>query len=116
MATNAADRTVENISTELHDTLAGLNVQGSYVLVAHWLAGIYSLDNLDRYPGEVSALVTIDATVPEDFAVAPRKSPWERALSVSGWVRWMTALNPAITAPDAPSGSIRRPTSGGSGR
>lgn len=50
------------------------------------------------------ALVTIDATVPEDFAVAPRKSPWERSLSVSGWVRWMTAVNPAITAPDAPLG------------
>lgn len=97
-------RTVENISTELHDTLAGLHVQGPYVLVAHSLAGIYSLDYVHRFPGEVSALVTIDATVPEDFAVAPLRNSWERVLSVSGWVRWITALNPALTAPAAPAG------------
>ncbi|MDR7082096.1 pimeloyl-ACP methyl ester carboxylesterase [Arthrobacter ginsengisoli] len=109
---DVTDRTVENISTELHDTLAGLKVQGSYVLVAHSLAGIYSLDYISRFPGEVSALVTIDATVPEDFAVAPRRSSWERLLSVSGWVRWMTALNPAITAPAAPAGVYPEATIG----
>lgn len=101
---DVAARTVENVSTELHDTLAGLNIRGSYVLVAHSLGGIYGLDYINRFPGEVAALVTIDATVPEDFAVAPRRSPWERLLSVSGWVRWITALDPALTAPAAPAG------------
>jgi pimeloyl-ACP methyl ester carboxylesterase len=96
-------RTVEAISTELHDTLAELHVK-DYVLAAHSLAGIYSLDYVNRFPDEVSALVTIDGTVPEAFAVAPGIGVWERFLSATGWVRWMTALNPAITAPAAPAG------------
>ncbi|WP_026852005.1 alpha/beta fold hydrolase [Glaciibacter superstes] len=100
---DVTQRTVENVSTELHDTLAKLNVK-DYVLVAHSLAGIYSLDYVNRFPGEVAALVTIDGTVPEDFAIAPKIGVGERLLSVTGWVRWMTALNPAITAPPAPVG------------
>ncbi|WP_146755328.1 alpha/beta hydrolase [Arthrobacter sp. AQ5-05] len=101
---DATTRTVENISTELHDTLSKLGVNDSYVLVAHSLAGIYSLDYVNRFPGEVSALVTIDGTVPEDFAVAPTIGAGQRLLSVTGWARWMIALNPAITAPSAPVG------------
>lgn len=64
--------------------------------MAHSLAGIYSPDYVNRFPGEVSALVTIDGTVPEDFAVAPKTGGWARLLSMTGWVRWMTALHPAI--------------------
>lgn len=101
---DVTQRTVANISTELHDTLSKLNVKDSYVLMAHSLAAIYSLDYVNRFPGEVSALVTIDGTVPEDFAVAPRTGGWERFLSMTGWVRWMTALDPAITTPSAPVG------------
>jgi pimeloyl-ACP methyl ester carboxylesterase len=98
-------RTVENVSTELHEVLAELDVTDSYVLLAHSIAGIYALDYVNRYPGEVSTLVTLDGTVPEDFAVSPHiGGGWERALAVTGWVRWMTALNPAITAPTAPTG------------
>ena len=74
------------------------------VLMAHSLAGIYSLDYVNRFPGEVSALVTIDGTVPEDFAVAPKTDGWARFLSTTGWVRWLTALDPAIAAPSAPDG------------
>lgn len=100
---DVTERTVENVATELHDTLAKLNVR-NYILMAHSLAGIYSLDYVNRFPDEVSALVTIDGTVPEDFAVAPKIGVGQRLLSVTGWVRWMTALNPAITAPSAPVG------------
>lgn len=105
---DVTDRTVENISTELHDTLTTLGVQDSYVLLAHSLAGIYALDYVNRFPGEVSALITIDGTVPEAFAVAAPRSRWEAVLSVTGWVRWMTALNPALTAPAAPAGVYSR--------
>lgn len=96
-------RTVKNVSTELHETLAKLDVK-DYVLVAHSLAAIYSLDYVNRFPGEASALITIDGTVPEDFAVAAKVGAMDRLLSVIGWVRWMTALDPALTAPAAPSG------------
>lgn len=100
----AAERTAANVSTELHETLAGLELN-DYVLVAHSLAGIHALDFVNRFPGEASALVTIDGTVPEDFAVGPKIGVRERLLAVSGWVRWMTALNPALTAPSAPAGT-----------
>lgn len=101
---DVTQRTVANISTELHDTLSTLGVKDSYVLMAHSLAGIYSMDYVNRFPGEVSALVTIDGTVPEDFAVAPKTDGWARLLSTTGWVRWLTALDPAIAAPSAPDG------------
>lgn len=97
------ERTVKNVSTELHDALATLNVK-NFVLVAHSLAGIYSLDYVNRFPGEVSALVTIDGTVPEDFAVPSKTGVGQRFLSVTGWVRWMTALDPKTTAPSALAG------------
>lgn len=100
---DATDRTVENISTELHETLKALGVNGSYILIGHSMAGIYSLDYVNRFPGEVSALVTIDGTVPEAFAVPPKMGLGQRFLSTIGWVRWMSALNPQITAPAAPA-------------
>lgn len=106
---DVTQRTVENISTELHDTLSKLGVKDSYVLMAHSLAGIYSLDYVNRFPGEVSALVTIDGTVPKDFAIPPRTGLGQRLLSMTGWVRWMTAIDPAITAPSAPAGVYSEP-------
>lgn len=103
-ALDADPRTVENVSTELHDTLTELEVH-DYVLVAHSVAALYSLDYVHRFPGEVSALVTIDGTVPEDFVVAPPSGGGQRLLSVTGWVRWMTMLDPSLTAPSAPAGT-----------
>ncbi|HET8928316.1 MAG TPA: alpha/beta hydrolase [Microbacterium sp.] len=97
------ERTVENVSVELHDTLRELEVDGP-ILVAHSVAGIYSMDYVNRFPGEVSALVTIDSSVPEDFAVPPGRSSWERLLATTGLVRWMIAFDPAIAAPAAPAG------------
>ena len=97
------ERTVENVSNELHDVLAELNAREP-ILIAHSLAGIYSLDYVNRFPGEVSALVTIDASVPEDFAVPAMRSSWERALATIGLVRWVIAFDPAIAAPAAPAG------------
>lgn len=97
------ERTVENISNELHDVLTHLDVHQP-ILVAHSLAGIYSLDYLNRFPDEVSALVTIDSSVPEDFAIPADRSLWEGVLSTSGVVRWVITLDPAIAAPAAPAG------------
>lgn len=97
------ERTVENISDELHDVLAKLTVHRP-IVIAHSLAGIYSLDYVNRFPGEVSALVTIDSSVPEDFAIPADRNSLEGALAASGAVRWVIALDPAIAAPVAPAG------------
>lgn len=97
------DRTVENISNELHDVLAELDVHEP-ILIAHSLAGIYSLDYVNRFPSEVSALATIDSSVPEDFAIPADRSSWERALATIGVVRWVITLDPAMAEPAAPAG------------
>lgn len=97
------DRTVENVSNELHDVLADLRVHEP-VLIAHSLSGIYALDYVNRFPGEVSALVTIDSSVPEDFAVPADRSSWESALTTTGLVRWAITFDPAIATPAAPAG------------
>ncbi|GAB3521705.1 alpha/beta fold hydrolase [Arthrobacter monumenti] len=61
---SARDRTVENISTELHEALSTLDIEKPYVLAGHSIAGLYTLDYANRYPSEVSAVIGIDPSVP----------------------------------------------------
>ncbi|XAS65237.1 hypothetical protein ACOM2C_19495 [Pseudarthrobacter sp. So.54] len=72
MSRTAPHRTVKNISTELHATLSTPGVDDSYALIAHSLAGIDSLDYVNRFPGEVSALVTIGRGL---LRAGPRTDP-----------------------------------------
>ena len=60
---SARERTVENISTELHEALSSLDIKEPYVLAGHSL-GACTLDYANRYPSEVSAVIGIDSTVP----------------------------------------------------
>ena len=96
-------RTNENISTELHEVLARLQVKRPYVLAGHSIAGFYLLDYANRYRSEVSAVVGIDATIPKpgDEPV-PDPEPGfslERALAVTGVVRTLTWLAPGLVDP-----------------
>ena len=61
---SARERTVENISTELHEALSSLDIKEPYVLAGHSLGGLYTLDYANRYPSEVSAVIGIDSSVP----------------------------------------------------
>jgi pimeloyl-ACP methyl ester carboxylesterase len=99
----APPRSNENISTELHDVLAKLQVKQPYVLAGHSIAGFYMLDYANRFPTEVAAVVGIDATIPKpgDQPV-PDPEPginWERALAVTGIVRAVTAVAPGLVDP-----------------
>jgi pimeloyl-ACP methyl ester carboxylesterase len=98
-------RSNENISTELHDALAKLQVRLPYVLAGHSIAGFYMLDYANRYPTEVSAVVGIDATIPKP-GDGPVEDPQpginvERALAVTGVVRVVAALAPGFVDPDS---------------
>lgn len=62
--TTTADRTNENVATELHGALRGAGVEGPYVLVAHSIAGLYGLEFAERYPDEVVGFVGLDSTAP----------------------------------------------------
>lgn len=102
---NAGGRTNQNISTELHEVLTRLHIRQPYVLAGHSIAGFYTLDYANRYPAEVAAVIGIDATIPQPGS-EPSEEPqpginWERALSVTGVVRTVTAIAPALAAPDS---------------
>ncbi|WP_254678976.1 alpha/beta fold hydrolase [Arthrobacter sp. 24S4-2] len=100
----ASERSNKNISTELHEVLTKLHIKQPYVLAGHSIAGFYTLDYANRYPNEVAAVIGIDATIPKPTN-QPVEEPqpginWERALSVTGLVRTVTAIAPGLAAPD----------------
>ncbi len=100
---NAGPRTIENISAELHTALATLNIPKPYVLAGHSLAGFYTLYYSNHYPGEVSAVIGIDPTVPADTTGQTDASGggtnWERMLSTTGVVRIATSIDPNLARP-----------------
>jgi pimeloyl-ACP methyl ester carboxylesterase len=91
-----ADRTVENISTELHQTLTALGVHQPYTLVAHSIGALYALDYVNRFPGEVRAVVSIDGSVPIDEVAEGGASRWSRLWTTSGLTRWVSMLKPEM--------------------
>ena len=99
-----SERTNENISTELHEVLTKLHIKQPYVLAGHSIAGFYTLDYANRYPGEVAAVIGIDASIPRPGS-GPEEEPqpdinWQRALAVSGVVRTALAIAPGLGNPD----------------
>lgn len=95
-------RTVENISNELHEVLSKLHIKAPYTLMGHSIAGFSTLYYANKYPGEVSAVIGIDPTVPAAKAsagAAPGSAEmpvadnfWARIPSTTGLVRWAAAL------------------------
>jgi pimeloyl-ACP methyl ester carboxylesterase len=93
----AADRTLENMTTELHQTLTALDVHRPYTLVAHSIGALYALDYVNRFPGEVGAVVTIDGSVPIDkVASEAQQSRWTRLWTISGITRWVSLVEPSL--------------------
>jgi pimeloyl-ACP methyl ester carboxylesterase len=107
-----AARTLENISTELHQTLTALHVHQPYTLVAHSIGALYALDYVNRFPGEVRAVVSIDGSVAIDSVASEAKqSRWRRLWTLSGITRWVSMAQPTllVKAPgDTYSESTRR--------
>ncbi|WP_375423071.1 alpha/beta fold hydrolase [uncultured Friedmanniella sp.] len=93
----SADRTVENMATELHQSLAALHVHQPYTLVAHSIGALYALDYVNRFPGEVRAVVTIDGSPPIDAVAAEApQSRWLRLWTLSGVTRWVSMVEPTL--------------------
>jgi pimeloyl-ACP methyl ester carboxylesterase len=91
-----AERTVENMSTELHQTLTALGVHQPYTLVAHSIGALYTLDYVNRFPGEVRAVVSIDGSVPIDAVAEGGQSRWLRLWTTSGVTRWVSKAAPDL--------------------
>jgi pimeloyl-ACP methyl ester carboxylesterase len=106
-----ADRTVENMTTELHQTLMALSVHQPYTLVAHSVGALYALDYVNRFPGEVRAVVTIDGQVPLE-GPAPdegRASRWTRLWATTGVLRWVSMVSPEFLV-QAPHDTYSEPS------
>jgi pimeloyl-ACP methyl ester carboxylesterase len=104
---SAPPRTVQNITTELHDVLMKLGVKEPYVLLGHSIGGFYTLSYAHRYPGAVSAVIGIDPTVPAAKAASGGTSGLLvdvvggalRALRTIGVVRAAFTIDPSLADP-----------------
>jgi pimeloyl-ACP methyl ester carboxylesterase len=100
---SARARTVKNISTELHEALSSLDLRKPYALAGHSIAGFYTLDYANRYPGEVSAVIGIDSTVPAAKADMASFTGGginvEGVLATIGLVRTVISIAPSLADP-----------------
>lgn len=60
-------RNLENMAEEIHEVVTQLNID-QFILMGHSISGLYSLEYVNQYPGEATAFVGIDTSVP--------KQPW----------------------------------------
>lgn len=58
-----AERGTAKIVQEIHAALQSLEID-RYVLMAHSISGLYSLDYVNEYPGEMIAYIGLDSSVP----------------------------------------------------
>lgn len=100
------ERSVENITAELHEALVKLDINGPYILAGHSIAGFYTLYYANQYRSEVSAVIGIDPTVPAaeaehaDTTEPPAGINWGRMLSTTGLVRWVSTIAPGLAEPE----------------
>lgn len=98
--TEAPQRSVENIASELHQALTAIHIDEPYVLVGHSIAGIYDLYYANRYPDEVAAVIGIDASLPGQInGLAGQGNPVIRLVSATGLLRVASALAPSLVEP-----------------
>lgn len=57
------ERSTMNIVNEIHTALQSLDID-RYILMAHSISGLYSLDYVNEYPDEVTAFIGLDHSVP----------------------------------------------------
>ncbi|NTV39268.1 MAG: alpha/beta hydrolase [Demequinaceae bacterium] len=102
--TNVGDRTVENITSELHQALRAEGVDTPVVLIGHSIAGLYMHYYADEYPGEVAGIVGIDPTPSKVMAVPTGTMPLggiAAAARFTGFERWAAAISPSLSEPDS---------------
>jgi pimeloyl-ACP methyl ester carboxylesterase len=94
------NRTIENITSELHQVLVKLRVSEPVILVGHSVGGIYARYYANAYPNDVSAVVGIDpmaATTSSLKVAAP--SIVEGIQASTGLFRLVTTIAPDLIQP-----------------
>jgi pimeloyl-ACP methyl ester carboxylesterase len=97
---DVGDRTIENITAELHEVLAKLHVDEPVILVGHSVGGIYARYYANAYPDEVSAIVGIDpmAATTSSLEVGT-PSVVDSVQAAIGLVRVVTTVAPDLIQP-----------------
>ena len=55
------ERSIANITKEIHEALQNLNVRKPYVLMPEYISGIYAQYYAEKYPDEVKMIINVDA-------------------------------------------------------
>lgn len=82
----------QHVVDELRSLLLSQGLRPPYVLVGHSLGGLYMQLFARRYPDEVSALVLVDSTHPEQFKGAGARENWP------AWARVIVGVAMSATA------------------
>ena len=96
-------RTNQNIVEETRLALKKVGILPPYILVPHSISGLYALYYTKIYPEEVSAIIGLDTSVPDQFAYTKsRKLSFYPVLRVLGIVRIALLLKPNIVGHNFP--------------
>jgi pimeloyl-ACP methyl ester carboxylesterase len=60
------DRTIENIASEIHETLNRLDVK-EYYLLSHSISGIYSYYYCNEYTDEIKGIIGMESAIPKQL-------------------------------------------------
>lgn len=106
--TTDRERTVENIVEETREALSLAGVPGPYILMPHSISGIYTMYYASRYPDEVSGIVGIDCSMPNQVnyygGEYPHVPKVQSLLAPMGLVRVATWIIPKTFLPVAEEG------------
>jgi pimeloyl-ACP methyl ester carboxylesterase len=110
-------RDAEHIATELHSLLHNAGVPGPYVLVGWSFGGLYVREYRGQYPEEVSGMVLLDSSHPDQWTSTPAgKAQYESfahmytvapSLARLGVMRVMGIFNPDSGLPDPQNGELK---------
>ena len=100
------ERTMKNISEELHICLAALG-HSEYYLMSHSIYGAYSIFYSNQYPDEVKGIIGLDSSVPGMYSEVPAVInllegvfPYiGKAKNTVGFSRFMGLFNPDFGIP-----------------
>jgi pimeloyl-ACP methyl ester carboxylesterase len=97
---NVPNRTIENITGEIHEVLGRLGVTTPVILLGHSVGGLYTHYYANAYPGGVSAIIGIDPmTAKASSLEVGQPSTIECTLVGLGLMRVATAIAPSIIQP-----------------
>jgi pimeloyl-ACP methyl ester carboxylesterase len=99
---DVADRSIENITAELHEVLGKLDIQSPVILAGHSVGGLYTRYYANAYPDEVSAIIGIDPMAASTSSLEiGQPSISDGIIATVGLVRWAGTLMPDLVRPPA---------------